>query len=62
MRSFEHAVGEDITRRCWGRCSDCEDDMGVGEFVRRGEAINSGDDMTFDVKEAPEGSDIGAGR
>jgi len=35
--------------------------MGLGEFVRRREGIDSGDDMIFDVKEG-EGSDIGAGR
>lgn len=70
MRSFgEAAVGVDIMRRCWGRCSErsdltgkCDDDMGLGVFVRWEEGINSGDDMTFDVKEAAEGSDIGAGR
>jgi hypothetical protein len=67
MRSFEPAVGVDITRRCWDRCSELltgkrEDEMGLGEFVRRGEGIESGDDMTFDVKEAAEGSDMGAGR
>jgi hypothetical protein len=62
MRSFEQAVGVDITWRCWGRCSgkcDCDDEMGLGEFVRRGEEINSGDDMTSDVKEAAR--DIGPG-
>ncbi len=66
MRSFEEAVGVDITRRCWDRCSEltgrCDDRMGLGEFVRRGEGIESGDDMIFDVKEAGEGSDIGVGR
>lgn len=36
--------------------------MALGEFVRRGEGIDSGDEMIFDVKEAAEGSDIGAGR
>jgi hypothetical protein len=36
--------------------------MGLGEFVRRREEIDSGDDMIFDVKEAGEGSDIGVGR
>jgi hypothetical protein len=36
--------------------------MGLGEFVRREEEIDSGDDMIFDVKEAGEGSDIGVGR
>jgi hypothetical protein len=64
MRGFGEAVGVDITRRCWGRCSELTgkcDDMGLGEFVRRREGIDSGDDMIFDVKEG-EGSDIGAGR
>jgi hypothetical protein len=68
MRSFGEAVGVDITRRCWGRWSDLSeltgkcDDMGLGEFVRQGEGIDSGDDMISDVKEAAEGSDIGPGR
>jgi hypothetical protein len=68
MRSFgeAEAVGVDITRRCW-EC-DCSeliekcDDTGLGEFVRRREGIDSGDDMTFDEKEAGEGSEMGTGR
>jgi hypothetical protein len=66
MRSFVEAVGVDITRRCCGRCSGltrkCDDNTGLGEFVRRGEGIDSGDDMIFDVNEPGEGSDIGPGR
>jgi hypothetical protein len=65
MRTFGDAVGEDITRRCWCRWSEltgkCDDDMGLGWFIRRGEGIDSGDEMTFDVKEG-EGRVIGAGR
>ena len=35
--------------------------MGLGKFAHRGEAIDSGDDMTLDLKEAAEGIDIEAG-
>lgn len=67
MRSFEQAVGVDITRRCWDRCSELtgkyvDGNMGLGEFVRLGDGIDSGDEMSFDVKGAADGSDKGAGR
>ena len=66
MRGFGEAVGVDITRRCWDLWSEltgkCDDGVGLGGVVRRGEGIESGDDIIFDVKEAGEGRTIGAGR
>jgi len=63
MRSFEQAVGVDITRRCWDCCSELTGKRDEEEFVRRTEEIDSGDETIFDdVKEAAGGSDIGAGR
>lgn len=52
MRSFDEAEGVDITRRCWDRSELTDKRDGLGEFVRREEGIESGDEMMFDVKEA----------
>ena len=62
MCSF--ADGVDITRRCWdgSELIDRRDETGLGEFVRLNEVIESGDGMTFDVKDPCEGRDRGGGR
>lgn len=59
MCSF--ADGVDITRRCWegSELIDRRDETGLGEFVRLNEVIESGDGMTFDVKDPCEGRDRG---